>query len=156
MNNLSKMLLLCLVLGMIVGCGKDEVRTTSGGGSGSSFNRRDSGPERPKLPEPVPDPHQPVPNPHQVVIEGVMRYWGIEGGCWTLEELDPVVIAIFPPPPSPQKRKFEPISKDRELYKPGLHVRATLRLRPDRGSICMMAPLAEVMNYEVLSSTPMR
>lgn len=71
-------------------------------------------------------------DPQRFALSATVRFVNIEGGCWTLVASDAM--------------RFEPVGLPDDYKIDGLQVRATLRHRPDMGSYCMIAPLAEVLS----------
>jgi hypothetical protein len=76
------------------------------------------------------------PDPQQFSLEATVRFVDLEGGCWTLV--------------ANETTRYEPIELAEEFRVDGLRVRVTLRHRLDMGSVCMVAPLAEVISISRL------
>jgi len=70
-------------------------------------------------------------DPERFTLDATVRFANLEGGCWMLVASDAM--------------RFEPVGLPVDYEIDGLRVRATLRHRPDMASICMIAPLAEVL-----------
>lgn len=71
-------------------------------------------------------------DPERFTLDATVRFANIEGGCWMLV--------------AGEAMRFEPVGLPDDYKIDGLQVRATLRHRPDMGSYCMIAPLAEVLS----------
>jgi len=71
-------------------------------------------------------------DPQHFTLDATVRFVDIEGGCWALVANDAT--------------RYEPVGLPNEFKVDGLRVQATLRQRPDMASICMIAPLAEVLS----------
>lgn len=69
--------------------------------------------------------------PPEPGLAATVRFVEIEGGCWMLLAAD--------------GRRFEPVGLPDAFRVDGLRVRVTLQSRPDMASVCMIAPLAEVL-----------
>jgi len=71
-------------------------------------------------------------DPQAFELDATVQFVNLEGGCWALV--------------ADATTRYEPIGLPSEFRVDGLRVRATLRHRPDMASICMIAPLAEVLS----------
>lgn len=78
---------------------------------------------------PTDDP--PLLGPDVFVVDGTIRFLGLEGGCWELQ--------------AGGRTGYEPVGLPDGFRQDGLPVRVALRLRNDVGSICMIGPIAEVL-----------
>lgn len=65
-------------------------------------------------------------------IDGHVRFLNVEGGCWAIDAADGT--------------RYEPVNLPAEFQVDGLPVRAALKPRPDRVSICMVGEIVEVLS----------
>jgi hypothetical protein len=72
-----------------------------------------------------------VPDPDGFVVDGVVEFLDIEGGCWAMRTGDIT--------------RYEPLDLAEEFRRDGLKIRAALKLRTDVGSYCMLGPRVEVI-----------
>jgi hypothetical protein len=71
----------------------------------------------------------PVTDPGAVVLDAVVQYVDVEGGCWRLHT---------------DSLNYEPMSLDAAFRQDGMAVRAAVIPRDDLGSLCMVGRIVEI------------
>lgn len=79
-----------------------------------------------------------VEDPEAFIIDGTVEFLSVEGGCWAIIADDGTC--------------YEPVGMPEEFYKPGLRVRAAVKLTTDWLSVCMVGTIVEVLQIKRYTS----
>lgn len=73
-------------------------------------------------------------NPDAFSVQGTIEFLELEGGCWSIL--------------APDSTRYEPVDVSDQFRHHGLRIRATIKLRTDLGSFCMIGPIVEILSIE--------
>lgn len=77
-------------------------------------------------------PTDPLRSNPRAVVNAIVQFQGIEGGCWTLHVSQSV--------------NYLPLNLSDQFRQDGLQVQVDLLRRDDHGSICMRGPVVEILS----------